>query len=139
MFVIFNAILDAYPNFIGLQICLEYKLAFGFKKLFSLEFFLRLSQPCNDNDKPNRIWNFVIHKFPYYTSPKRKTSRYYNILTQEKSGIAYLHKEMAKQRSLHLKLKMTMVTSLIQEEKILQLVNTNSPTLFFHSIFFILL
>ena len=37
MFVIFNAILDAYPNFIGLQICLEYKLAFGFKKLFSLE------------------------------------------------------------------------------------------------------
>ena len=60
---------------------------------------------------------FFVTYFPVYTFPKRKTSRYYDILMQGKCGIPYLYKQMAKQRRLHLKLKMTMVTSLIQEEK----------------------
>ena len=65
-------------------------------------------------------FDFFVTYFPVYTFPKRtynETSRYYDILMQGKCGIPYLYKQMAKQRRLHLKLKMTMVTSLIQEEK----------------------
>ena len=95
--------------------------------------------------KINQIeFEFFETYFPVYTTPKcsynvNKTSRCYNVLMQGKSGIPYLHKEMAKQRRLHLILKMTMVTSLLQEEKILQLVISNSPKLFFHFIFLVLL
>ena len=49
--MILNAILDAYPNFIGLQICFEYKLVHGFKKVFQLTEFLRLSILYNNKDK----------------------------------------------------------------------------------------